>query len=211
MHSKLSLTILFILCACVFMLFCGGCQGALRFAPTEVQKQSAELTHQVAAKVDAEGTAPHSPASQQLVEGTRAATSYIGRASIQPDPQQFDTTVSAANADAVKRPEVFTATEQGLSLAAELAILFGVGGTGFGGKKLLDWLKLARKKNKALEEIVAGNELFQAHLKSMGKTQEAEAFKEYQRSKQAGSTPLIVATVRVPIKQQLVVRNNVTP
>jgi len=97
--------ILISLLVAVALFFVSGCENSLRFAPTEPQKQTAELTHELAVKVNAEGTQPQSPASEKLCEGTRAAVSYMGRAKTPPDPQRFDTITAQANQDAVKGPQ----------------------------------------------------------------------------------------------------------
>lgn len=144
------------------LIFGTGCEG-LRFEPTEPQKQSAELTQQLAAKVDAEGCQAGSPAAEKLRQGTEASLVYIGRPKAPPDPEAFATITAAASIDADRRPtveDVFEAANTGLSLVAELAILFGIGATGFGGKKLIDWITLAREKSKALREIVQGAQIF---------------------------------------------------
>jgi len=160
--------LIIILCLCVFVaVFCCGCES-LRFAPTEPQKKIAWQGHVTARNIEAEGADAHSPAARQQVQATQTALTYIG---LPKDPviTDYATTVAQARADAVRRPaleDISEAAEQGLSLAAELAILFGVGGLGFGGKKLADWLKLAREKNKALAEIIQGNELFKDQLKT---------------------------------------------
>jgi len=190
---------LIVLClVAVFALGFAGCTDALRFAPSEPQKQSAELTYLLAAKVNAEGAMPASPATVQLVEGTRAATAYIGRPAIPPDPEQFDTLASTANTDALARPDLFTVADEGLSLAAELAILFGVGGCGFGGKKVIEWLMLAKQKSAALKEIIAANELFKQ------KSAEQELFKQAQNAVQSVDTKKLVAIEKLDTKTPVI-------
>lgn len=206
MRTHKSLTAVSIILLVCLLCALAGCDS-MRFAPTEAQKQSAELTHALAAKINAAGTAPASPASQKLCEGTRASLAYTGRPSAPPDPEQFDTIAAQANTDAESRPtadDVFADVESGLSLAAELAILFGVGGAGVGGKKLLDWVRLARQKNQAFAETVRGNELLKDYLKINNKAAELEAFKQFQQQSQLGKTPELVATMRLPIKSRIV-------
>ena len=188
MHFKPSLTfiVVLLLTCSAALLFASGCSEHLRFAASEPQKQIALQTHITARAVNENGTDPGSQAAEQLVDGTETALAYTGMPK-SPDIEDYATTSQQAKDDAGKRPvaeDVFQAAEQGLSLAAELAILFGVGGAGFGGKKLLDWLKLAREKNKALQEIVRGNEFF----KGKCSLDELRAFEESQRTAQITPT-----------------------
>jgi len=188
MHFK---TLLPVICCVVLLLICG-CSEQLRFAASESQKQIALQTHMTARAVNENGADPGSQAAEQLVDGTETALAYIGMPK-SPDIEDYATTSQQARDDAVKRPvaeDVFEAAEQGLSLAAELAILFGVGGAGFGGKKLLDWLKLAREKNKALAEIVHGNELLKKSLTDA----QLQLFKKAQNDAQVTPSTKVLVT-----------------
>ncbi|MHC4397873.1 MAG: hypothetical protein ACYS1A_19690, partial [Planctomycetota bacterium] len=123
--NRKSLTLL-LLCCCA-LLPCAGCE-ALRFAPNQAQKKIALQGHLTARKIEAQGTGAHSPAAAQQVQATQAALTYIG---MPKDPviTDYDTTVAAAQADAARRPDandVFAAVEGGLSIAEQLAALFGV-------------------------------------------------------------------------------------
>lgn len=175
-----------------------GCEP-LRFAPTENQKITAELTYNLAQKVNTEGTASESPVTKKLCEGTRAAVLYIGRPKEPPAIEQFDTVAVSAQTDAIRRPEandIFDTVEGGLSLAAQLAILFGMGGFGFGGKKLLDWLSLARKSSNALKEIVKGNELLKNQLIGGKDDAVIQAFKDSQKITQSSDTRVLVTKIK---------------
>ena len=185
--------VILILMACVLSL--AGCE-ALRFAPTESQKQAAFSTHLMARNVEATGTQPGSETAQKLVTGTGAAVTFMGPPA-NLDLDDFDTTVNQAQADAAQRPtmdQIGDAVEGGLSLAAELAILFGVGGVGFGGKKVVDWISLARDKSKAMKEIITANELFKDAIKttSTSSPEIMKQFKDAQDSVQSVSTKQIV-------------------
>lgn len=176
-------SIVFICC-----LLCG-CGDSLRFAPTQQQKASAELTHQLAVLVNSEGTGPASPVSQQLVEGTRAELSYIGRPVSPPDISQFDTVTAAANQDASQRPNVWRLTDNAFELGIALCGLFG----GVYGIKAAKYLQTARDKSKALQEIVRGNELF----KDVVPADIWAKFKETQSTAQVSpSTPVIVTELK---------------
>ena len=171
-----------------------GC-GSMRFAPGEARKQLALKTHMTARAIDAAGADAATPATGQLVEGTAVSLSYTGMPA-DPDISDYPATVAAASADAARRPtadEAFELAEGGLSLVAELAILFGFGGVGFGGKKVVDWIALAREKSTALEEIVQGNEIF----KKLSDDPAIAAFKDAQtQAQRSPSTPTLVTKLK---------------
>ena len=183
---------------CVLCML-AGCNDSLRFAPTGSQKQTAELTHQAAVFVNANGAAPATEPTMQLVRGTSAALAYIGRPAVPADPLDFDSTVLQAGVDSAKRPavdDVFAAADQGLSLAVQLAILFGVGGAGFGGKKVIDWLAIARQKSKALEEIVGGCETFKSLASAAGKDANAVDLFKTAQDNQSPTTRRLVTELK---------------
>jgi len=180
-------------CLCVFVaVFCAGCAEQLRFAPSESQKQAAELTHALALQIDAQGAGPGSPATKKLAAGTRAGVVYMGRPKALSDMGQFETSVAQAQVDAAQRPDpnsISGAVDAGLSLAAQLAILIGFGGSSVGGVKVLQLIAMARRKNQALAEIIKGNELYKKSITD----NEKEQFRIAQNSKQSTSTKLLVA------------------
>lgn len=151
-----------ILVMAVMVVFCAGCESiGLRNTATESQKQVAWHGHLSAMAVEKEGTGPHSPAAKKLVQATQVALTDTGLPK-NPNIVDYETTAAQAQKDAALKPtteQAFQAVEQGLSLAAELAIVFGVGGTSIGGLKLAEWIKKARQKSDALKEIVQNNEL----------------------------------------------------
>ena len=190
------------LASCLLCLFASGCDS-LRFAPSQAQKKIAFQAHVTAREIEDRGTDAHSPASVQQVQATQAALSYIG---LPADPviEDYETTYARASADAARRPDandVFASVEGGLSLAESLAALFGVGSLTLGGRSLVKWISLLRTKAKGMEEIVGGNELLVQWLKSNGQNDIVEAFKSFQRLKQKGSTPDLVALSRIGIKK----------
>lgn len=178
------------------LIFASGCDS-LRFAPTQSQKQIALKTHLNAVAVDSSGADPATPATKQLIDGTASSLAYTGMPA-NPDIADYQQTLSQANADAARRPvidDVFEQVDTGLGLAAELAILFGAGGVGLGGKKLIDWITSARQKSKSLREIIDANELFKQKLNAGAKFTAEEVialFKSSQKQKQSGKTPVIV-------------------
>jgi len=212
MYRKHLLQLLLCVLVVLTFSFLAGC-GSLRFAPSESQKQLAFSTHQTAAAAADLGLQPGSVAAGKLVDGTAAALAYTGMPK-SPQIEDYSTTASQAAEDAARRPtadDVFTAAEGGLSLAAELAILFGAGGVGIGGKKLLDWIALARKKSAALKEVVQGNDLLANYLRNNGKTAELDAFKASQNTKQSDQTKLLVAAERIGSLRYVVADRPVMP
>ena len=183
--------LLITLCLCAFVANISGCES-LRFAPKESQKQAAELTHALAKKVNFEGTAPASPASQQLVTGTLAALSYTGRPATPPDPDQFDTIAAQATQDALERPDPWQVADSALELGIGVCALIG----GVYGTKAVKFLQQAREKSKALQEIIQGNELFKQQLGEQN-AEIAKSFKEAQNSTQKSvATKLIVTEMK---------------
>jgi len=167
----------------------------LRLAPTEAQKQIALKTHLNARAVDAGGAEADTPATQQLVEGTGTSLSFAGMPTTL-DIADYDATLQQAYADAAQRPtaeKVFEAVEGGLSLAAQLALLFGCGGTTWGGVKIIEWVNRARKKSAGLQEIIIANKDFLAAADERAR----DVFKAAQNNKQSTATKKIVAELKV--------------
>jgi len=189
-HIKLP-TILVFLFACALLLLTCGCQEHLRFAPSESQKQSAELTNALAAKIKAEGTEPGSPASEKLCEGTRAAVSHIGRPKTPPDLQQFDTITAQANQDAIRQLDPWQVTDSILELGIGISALFG----GIYGTRAVRFLKQAREKSQALKEIVEANELFKTHMNS-NRTAVLKTFTADQDNKLSPTTKRLVTELK---------------
>ena len=184
------------LVACVLCL-CSSC-ASLRFAPSQEQKQLALDTHLTACHVDKAGAMPASPETSRLVSGTRNGLSYIG-VPANPVIEDYTATLAKAESDSIRRPDVndvFGAAGQGLSLAAQLAILLGFGGSAVGGKKVLDWIALARTKSRALEEIVLSSQIFLDNAPADIK----QDFKTAQNDKltgQATETKKLVAEIKL--------------
>ena len=128
-------------------------------------------------------------------QGTEVGRDYTGM----PDARGmagYDATLQAASADAAKRPtteKVFEAVEGGLSLAGQLAILFGTGGITFGGVKITEWISRARKKSQGLQEIILANKVFLAAVDE----QTRGVFKTAQNDRQSTATKKIVAELKV--------------
>ena len=172
----------------VIVLLMAGCQDGLRFAPSEPIKENAELTFQLAQQVDSEGTEPDSPAANQLVAGTQASLSYIGRPLQAPDFTDFETINQEAQIDAQERPDVGETVDSALELGIGICALFG----GVAGLKGVQFLGAARSKAKAFNELVKNNETF----KKQASAEEWEAYKTAQ-AKQSKKTRKLVAEAKV--------------
>lgn len=136
-----------------------GCQNAVRFAPSEQQKQLAWLTNDLAKSIDATGTDARSPAAKKLVQGTTAAALYYGPPKAPADPDNFETIATAATAQSMERPDPWEVADNFLLLAGGIATVLG----GVGGTKVASHIVKLRAKAKALQEVVVGNELLKAN------------------------------------------------
>ena len=181
MTRKSLLPVILCLVSCLFCLFVSGCES-LRFAPSQAQKQTAELTHMLAKKVNEEGTSPASPVSKQLEAGTKAALAYVGRPDVPAEPEQFDTVAVQANQDALQRPDPWQMADSALELGIGICALLG----GVYGTKAVKFMQQAREKSKALQEIISGNELFKQQLGEQN-SEIVKAFKEAQNTAQKSS------------------------
>jgi len=113
-----------------------------------------------------------------------------------PEIADYDATLQTAYADAARRPtaeKVFEAVEGGLSLAEQLAILFGFGGTTWGGVKIAEWIGRARKKSQGLQQVIDANKEFLAAVDEQVK----QSFKAAQNNKQSTATKKLVAELKV--------------
>jgi len=174
--------------ACALLLFSSsGCQDPIRFAPSEAQKQVAELTYSLAAKIAAEGADPQSAAARRVEAGARASVAYMGRPAAPPDIADFDTVVAQAASDAALRPDPWSVADHLLELGIGIAGLVG----GAYGIKAASYLRMAKEKSAALKEIVQGNELFLGEVTP----KEVDKFKAAQAA-QSPATRRIVTEVK---------------
>jgi len=180
---------------CIFVC---GCES-LRFAPSEEQKQNAWLHNRTAA-VAAE-IAKEEASSNKLQQLTQLSkhqsgsfVSYYGLPKELPAGDSAEEILSQSNwqlaqtalSQSSERPDVWQVTDSFLELGIALAALLG----GVYGTRAVGFLKVARKKSRALKEIVAGNELFKKT-----NPEKASAFKEAQKN-QSASTRQLVASVK---------------
>lgn len=167
-----------------------GCGEVIRIAPTESIKQTAELTNRLAQMVNTTGAEAQSPTTRKLVDGTQVSLTYMGRPKIAPSMNQFDAITRQGRTDAEKGTDVWQLADAALELGIGLAALFG----GVGGVRLVGFLRGAREKSVALQEIVRGNEMFKKGADSIVR----EAFKVAHNTAQVSNgTKMVVAKTKL--------------
>jgi hypothetical protein len=179
-------------------VFVSGCDS-FRFAPTEEQKQNAYLHNRTTAI--AADTAKVEGGSQKLQALTnlsevqsRAFVAYNGLPKQFPKADTADDLLSdssvaitdTATIQSADRPDVWKLTDSAFELAIAVCGLAG----GIYGTKAVGFLKQAKTKSPALEEIIQGNELF----KKLN-TDSTAAFKDAQKG-QSPETRQIVAELK---------------
>jgi hypothetical protein len=188
--------ILAILIVLFFLL--AGCDN-LRFAPGEAQKQNAWL-HNRTATVAAD-TARDEVATEKLQALTklsqlqsRAITSYYGLPKELPQADTAEQILSESSwqlgrmalVESAERPDAWQVADNAFDLGIGIcALLSGVYGT-----RAVRFLKQARTKSKALQEIIVGNELFKKNNDSF-----AVAFKQAHQN-QSQQTRQIVSEMK---------------
>jgi len=175
-----------------------GCDS-LRFAPTEAQKQNAWLHNRTAimaaetAKV--ENTSEKLQSLTQLSEvQSRAFSSYYGLPKELPQAETAEDVLAESNwqlahkalQQGAERPDAWEVADSMLELGIGICALLG----GVYGTRAVGFLRQARTKSKALQEIIAGNELFKKHNVSS-----APAFKQAHQN-QSTQTRQIVAEMK---------------
>jgi len=187
------LFITLLLCA-----LCGCNSNPLRFAPTEAQKQNAALSVEATRIIRDNGAGAGDGVTEVAHSAAVNTQTYFGLPAegLAPTGDILQT----AAADAAKRPavsDVLGKADAGLSLAAEIALLFGFGGLTLGGKSLVSWIALLRQKASGFEQTIAGNELLKGYFKINNDAAALDAFKEFQNSRQTDTTRQLVAVTRV--------------
>lgn len=155
------------MCA-LFTMVLSGCDS-LRFAPGEVQKQNAYLhykTVEAAAIKSQQASSP--PAVQELTRQaalqSEAIMAHYGLPKIIPPSSTIDELLSEENSTittqaqqaASDRPDPWGVADGLMETGIVLAGLLG----GVFGTRTVSAITLARRKTKALKEIVVGNERF---------------------------------------------------
>jgi hypothetical protein len=183
--------IIIVLC---IVLFLTGCES-LRFAPNEVQKQNAWLHNRTAA-ITAQ-TAREEYASEKLQSLSRLGeiqsrpfVSYFGFPKEFPPAETAEEILAESNwklADAATqsgaaRPDGWQVADSALEFGIGIFALLG----GVYGTQTVRFLKQARTKSKALQEIIAGNELFKKQNESS-----TDAFKQAQNNQSPETRRLV--------------------
>jgi len=175
-----------------------GCDS-LRFAPSQIQKQNAWL-HNRTALVAAETarTEEGSPKLQALTQlnevQSRAFSAYCGLPKEFPKAETADDILAESNWQlagtalqaGAERPDAWEVADSMLELGIGLCALLG----GVYGTRAVRFLSDARGKSQALQEIIAGNELFKKQ-----NTSAAPAFKQAHQS-QSPQTRQLVAQMK---------------
>jgi len=201
-RAKVQKSTRFFICALVtYVLMCfllAGCDS-LRFAPSEEQKQNAWL-HNRTATIAAD-TARAEDASEKLQALTKlsevqskAFGSYYGLPKEFPKAETAEDVLAESNwqlartalQQGAERPDAWQVADSMLELGIGICALLG----GVYGTRAVRFLKDARTKSKALQEIIAGNELFKKEHKAY-----ASAFKEAHND-QSTQTRQLVAQMK---------------
>jgi len=184
-----------------FALTCvvlAGCDS-LRFAPSEVQKQNAWLHNRTALVATetarAQEASPELQALTQLGEiQSRAFSAYFGLPKEFPSAETAEDILAESNfqlAEAAlqhgaERPDAWQVADSMLELGIGVFALLG----GVYGTRAARFLRDARGKSQALQEIIAGNELFKKQNASS-----APAFKQAHQD-QSPQTRQLVAQMK---------------
>lgn len=176
-----------------------GCDS-LRFAPTETQKQNAWLHSRTAViTADTARTEAASAKLQALAKlsqlQSRAFTSYCGLPKELPEADTAEQILAQSNfqlaqtaiSESAQRPDAWQVADSAFELAIGISALLG----GVYGTRALRFFKQARAKQKALQEIITGNELFKQQHKN-----QADQFKQAHKG-QSPQTRQIVAELKV--------------
>jgi hypothetical protein len=186
------------ICLFTFVLLLAGCDS-LRFAPSEQQKQNAWLHNRTAIAAAETARAENSSEKLQSLSGlselqSRAFTFYFGL------PKEFPKAVSAeeilaesnwqlantAVQQSGDRPDAWQVADSAMELGIGICALLG----GVYGTRAVGFLKDAKAKSKALQEVIAGNELFKKNNQP-----QVAAFKQAQQN-QSPETKQIVAQLK---------------
>lgn len=188
-----------ILFVCLFICFLSAGCDSLRFAPSEEQKQNAWLHNRTA--IMAAETAKAESASDKLQALTqlgevqsRAFSSYYGQPKEFPQAETIEDVLAESNwqlaraalQQGVERPDAWEVADSMLELGIGICALLG----GVYGTRAVGFLRQAKTKSKALQEIIAGNELYKKHNESS-----SSAFKQAHQN-QSPQTRQIVAKMK---------------
>jgi len=181
----------------VVLVWCGvmgcGC-GAVRFSPGQEQKANAYLhwraTELAAAEAKAENTTPELQGLPAL--SARQSLAFVADYGLPDELPASDTAqqilaaggpvAESAYQQSLERPDMWQAAEGAIELGIGLAGLLG----GVYGARVVQFLRQAQDKSRALKEIIAGNELFKRTYPA-----QADAFKAAQQGQSAATRKLV--------------------
>ena len=182
----------------IVLLLSAGCDS-LRFAPAESQRQNAWLHNRTATlaadTAEAENTSEKLQALTKLSGfQSRAFSSYYGLPKEFPQANIAEDILAESNFqlartalhESTNRPDAWQLADNVFELAIGICALLG----GMYGTRAVRFLKQARTKSKALQEIIAGNELFKKQ-----NTEAATAFKQAHKD-QSPQTRQVVAKMK---------------
>jgi len=201
-RAKVQKSTRFFTCALVtYALICfllAGCDS-LRFAPSEAQKQNAWLHNRTAIiAAEAAKTENTSEKLQDLTQlnelQSRAFSSHYGLPKEFPQADSAEEILAESNWQLSRtalqqggdRPDAWQVADSILELSIGICALLG----GVYGTRAVRFLKDARTKSKALQEIITGNELFKKQNQSS-----ASAFKQAHQN-QSHQTRQIVTQMK---------------
>ncbi len=181
-------------CVLICFLF-AGCDS-LRFAPTEAQKQNAWLHNRTATisadTARAENTSEKLQLLTQLNEvQSRAFSSHYGLPKEFPQADTAEDILTESNwqlartalQQGTERPDAWEVADSMLELGIGICALLG----GVYGTRAVGFLRQARRKSKALQEIIAGNELYKKHNEYS-----ASAFKQAHKNQSPQTRQIVV-------------------
>jgi hypothetical protein len=185
-------------CCVMAVAFLGGGCDSLRFAPSEQQKQNAWLHNRTAmAAADMAKAEDASQKLQSLAElselQSRAFPAHFGLPKELPPADTVERILADSNrrlattalTQSSERPDPWDVADSMLDLGIGICAVFG----GVCGTKAVGFIKQARDKSKALQEIIAGNELFKQN-----NTEAATAFKDAHRDQSPQTRQIVTAT-----------------
>ena len=195
---KKSKTITTILISVFVGILLTGCDS-MRFAPNEAQKQNAWL-HSRTATVTAEAARSEN-ASEKLQALTqlgevqsRAFSSYFGLPDEFPKAETVEDILSESNfrlaqaalESSADRPDSWQVADSMMELGIGICAVLG----GVGGARAVRFLREAKTKSKALQEVITGNEFFKKQ-----NAEQTAAFKQA-HSTQSAETRQLVAQMK---------------
>lgn len=181
-------------CVLICFLF-AGCDS-LRFAPTEAQKQNVWLHNRTATitadTARAENTSEKLQLLTQLNEvQSRAFSSHYGLPKEFPQADTTEDILTESNwqlartafQQGAERPDAWEVADSMLELGIGICALLG----GVYGTRAVGFLRKAKTKSKALQEIIIGNEHFKKENESF-----ASAFKQAHQNQSPQTRQIVV-------------------